>query len=130
MKKSRALVLSGLLLFLLAGCARAIDLKGLSANRFATAEYIKAQEEGFVKLKDDILKGRLQKGMAKEEVIAEYAPPIFCESGPGEGGVKESCLYRLPLQYFNTDLIYLFFDQGSRLLYWQLKGESIGKVNQ
>ena len=107
-----------------------MDLKGLSENRSATAKYIKAQEDGFVKLKRDIPEGRLKKGMSKEEVIAGYAPPLFCEAGPGEGGIKETCLYRLPLQYFNTDLIYLFFDKDSRLLYWQVKGASNGKVDQ
>jgi len=126
----RALILYGLLFFLLAGCARVMDLKGLSENRAETQKYIQAQEEGFIKLKSDVLAGRLQKGISKDEVTSRYAPPIYCEAASTDSNAREVCLYRLPLQYFNTDLVYLFFDEGEQLAYWQLKEPASGEVDR
>lgn len=124
MRGYNAYILLGCLWFLLAGCAQAMDLKGLSDNRAGTQKYIRAQEQGFLKLKDDISRGRLKKGASKEAIIASYAPPIFCKEAGGESGSRQVCLYRLPLEYFDTDTAYLFFDKNKRLTHWQLRGPS------
>ena len=107
----------------LAGCATAshyqelLALKRLSDNQKEIEAYVRAQELLFNKLKEDIQGNLLAQGVSKEEILARYGDPIFCKPLPEKG---ESCFYRHPTRYFNTDSIYLFFDQDEKLHSWDV----------
>ena len=90
-------------------------LKGLGDNAREIQQYIDAQHDSFIKLRDDVKNNRLVMGLSKEEVIAAYGDPVYCKAVTENSTVAESCLYRLPTHYFATDMIYLRFDKGQKL---------------
>jgi hypothetical protein len=123
MKKSLTFHFFGIILLLWlpqAGCVyftKAAEIRALRQIASSQKEiegYVKRQENGFQRLRQDIAENKLEKGLSKKQVISRYEEPVFCKP-LSQGPAVESCLYRLPAEYFNTDSVYLFFD-GSRML--------------
>ena len=73
------------------------------------------------KLKDDINNGRLRKGASKKYIIDAYFEPVLAKKSADDSGAKEILLYRNPTEYFQSDRIYLSFDNRGRLVSWELK---------
>ena len=94
-------------------------LKRLEDSQHEIEDYVKKQKDSFFKLEDDIKNNRLKKGVSKIEILSIYGEPVFCRDIANEVGVKEMCLYRQPLQYFSTDMIYLKFDKEQNLCSWE-----------
>ena len=126
-----------LLLAFSAGCSPGVlALKRLGSSQKEMQRYVNRQEKGFLRLKQDIESGRLQKGISKESVVKKYGDPVFCdvaESGTpthpvasgasaesaGNPEITQSCLYRSPTEYFSTDKAYLYFNQQELLISWK-----------
>jgi len=66
------------------GCSRLLLLKSIASSQKQMETYIARQKKGFLRLKQDIQRNRLQKGISRETVIKRYAEPVFCD--PAEGG--------------------------------------------
>ena len=96
-------------------------LKEIGASQRQGREYIKRQSGLFDKLLDDVKNNRLRKGMSKERVLAEYGEPVFCQEAAEGSGFKETCLYRHPTVYFDTDKVYLDFDSENNLCDWEFQ---------
>lgn len=79
--------------------------------------FVARQERGFLRLKQDIQRDFLQKGMSRELVIKKYGEPVFCD--PADSEIAQSCLYRPPTEYFSADKVYLYFDQQECLHSWK-----------
>ena len=94
-------------------------LKGLGDNQHEIEDYVKKQKDSFFKLREDIKNNRLKKGISKREILSTYGEPVFCKDIANEVDVKEICLYRHPLQYFSTDMVYLKFDKKQNLCCWE-----------
>lgn len=121
-------ILVYLIVILLCGCAKIthlnelLTLKRASDNRAQIESYLAKQERGFNTLSDDIKNNRLKQGQLKRYIIANYSDPVLTkEPGPENPGIKDILLYRHPTNYFNSDRIYLYFDNANRLVSWELK---------
>ena len=114
-----------LITFLLGGCVYITHYKDLmflgklAANQREIDNYLKKQEKLFHKLEGDVKNSRLKKGISKEAVLSEYGEPVFCKSVESSGDIVESCLYRHPTEYFDTDVVYLKFDKDEKLYFWE-----------
>jgi len=113
------------ILFLLEGCVyfthheQIMLLERLAANQREIQNYINRQEELFNKLKEDVKNNRLKEGISKNEVLSIYGESIFCKRVKNKVDIQEVCLYRLPTKYFNTDMIYLYFNKDHNLYSWK-----------
>lgn len=98
-----------------------MNLRALATNQEETERIIKEEESLFLKLKSDIENNRLKQGISERQIILIYGKPVLTkelnESGREE---KKYLLYRKPLEYFDTDLIYLRFDKKGFLSSWEL----------
>lgn len=108
-----------LLAFTLSGCCQALlNLKKLGENQEETKVYVKNQEGLFAKLSDDLKNNRLEAGNSMDEVISLYGQPIERKDMDYKGKPAHAFIYRHPVKFFNTDLIYLYFDQAGHLYGW------------
>lgn len=94
-------------------------LKRLGDNQHEIEDYVKKQKDSFFKLRDDIKNNRLKKGISKREILSMYGEPVFCKDIANEADVKQICLYRHPLKYFSTDMVYLKFNKKQNLYSWE-----------
>lgn len=95
-------------------------MRQLAKNQKEIDDYVKSQREGFLRLRQDILGEKLSAGISKQEITTQYGEPICCFP-TAENKQKQECLYRLPLEFFSTNKIYLYFDKDNRLISWILK---------
>lgn len=95
-------------------------LKELSASGSEINEYLIAQEEKFLLLRDKVLSGQLEKGISKELFIKKYGDPVT-RSPEDQNSGKEVMLYRHPTGFFDSDRIYAVFDEEDSLESWELK---------
>ena len=96
-------------------------LKALGDNQEGTDRYVKAKERSFNKLKQDLEGNRLVKGTSKEKIIALYGEPIVSKPLNNRDNIKESFLYRHPVKFFDSDKLYLYFDERGCLDSWRLE---------
>ena len=96
-------------------------LKALGDNQEGTDRYVKVQERSFNKLKQDLEGNRLVKGTSKEKIIALYGEPIVSKPLNNRDNIKESFLYRHPVKFFDSDKLYLYFDERGCLDSWRLE---------
>lgn len=94
-------------------------LERLGDNQHEIEDYVKEQKDTFFKLRDDIKNNRLKIGIPKRKILSIYGEPVFCKDIANESDVKQICLYRHPLQYFSTDMVYLKFDKEQNLCCWE-----------
>ena len=80
--------------------------------------YLVRQNELFEKLVDDLKKEQLAAGTLKSEFIDVYGEPVLAERSP-DSSSGEIMLYRHPTEYFNSDKVYVHFDQEGRLIHWE-----------
>ncbi|KPK97118.1 MAG: hypothetical protein AMJ95_10750 [Omnitrophica WOR_2 bacterium SM23_72] len=111
----------------LAGCAllthrqQIMALKNLGDEQKKFEKYVNRQEKFFDKLKRDIQKQRLVKGIPKTKILSLYGEPIYCKVSKDLDIPQETCLYRHPTRFFSSDLIYLEFDQDQNLSSWEVE---------
>ena len=117
-----------LVIVLLCGCAKVAHLNELlTLKRVADSQkqieiYLAKQERGFNRLNEDIKNNALAKGQLKRSIIAKYSEPVLTkEPEPESVGIKEILLYRHPTNYFKSDRIYLYFDNGNKLISWKVE---------
>lgn len=113
-------------IFLQSGCAlitkhqEITTLSELSDAQEDITHYVERQDEGFAHLLDDIEHDRLEKGIAKDAIAARYGQPVTCQPFQGKT-YSQACLYRKPIQYFNTNVVYLYLDDELHLTGWKLQ---------
>lgn len=110
------------LVLILAGCSPAMNnLARLGENRQQTQAYVKHQEELFAKLRLDAGNNTLKAGTPLDQIISTYGQPILRQAGEYKGEAVDYLLYRHPLKFFSSDMIYLYFDQNQRLISWEVQ---------
>lgn len=119
----KAIVVSGVALILLGGCAffthqeQIGALEEFGSSQDEIQDYVSMQEAFFNKLKSDVQNQLIREGAAKSDILATYGEPVFCKQSriiPGE-----TCLYRNPVKYFSTDKVYLYFGPDEKLSSWK-----------
>jgi len=93
-------------------------LRDLSDSQTRINRFLKEQEQGFGRLKEDIAHNRLKEGISKNTAVLRYSGPIYCRKVP-DALAEEMCLYRHPTEYFNTDSAELYFDAKEKLVSWK-----------
>lgn len=113
-------LLCALLIQLACGCAmeKIRLLKSLAQDEKEKEAYINKQTGGFLKLQKDISGGKLKEGLSKQEVVGAYGEPVLCSAAQAEPNA-ERCLFRRPVEFFNTDKVFIFFDEQERLVAWE-----------
>ena len=91
-------------------------LKALGHNQKYIARSLKTQERLFRKLTADIKKDKLKPGIPAEVFLSSYGEPVVSKNIPSLG---KRFLYRHPTKYFNSDKIYIYFNQEGRLVNWE-----------
>lgn len=110
-----------LLFIICTGCSRLLLLKRIASSQKQMETYIARQNKGFLRLRQDIQRNHLQKGISRDTVTQRYGESVFCETqeNPLVPEVSQSCLYRTPTEYFSADKVYLYFDQQESLHSWK-----------
>ncbi|MDP2906173.1 MAG: hypothetical protein Q8O22_07735 [Candidatus Omnitrophota bacterium] len=104
------------------GCSPALtNLANLGANREVTKAYVQQQKEFFNKLELDLKNGSLKAGTPLDDILSAYGEPVTRKSAEYIGQSAEELLYRHPLKFFSTDMIYLYFDKDRYLLGWEVE---------
>ncbi len=103
------------------GCStidKLLVLKHYGDNQDQTKRYIKKTEEFFDKLVRDVKDGRVKPGATKEEFMATYGSPVLTEEESSlKGGLV--AVYRYPTYYFDTDKVYVYFDDNFKLVSYE-----------
>ncbi len=120
------LFLSFILILSLAGCLFRQNLEGLlTLKRVGNSQteieaYLGQQEACFEKLLEDVENQRLKPGVLQEDFINSYGDPVL--SRPASSQSSETVLlYRHPTRYFNSDKVYVYFNEDSELTRWEYK---------
>jgi len=98
-------------------------LKSLDTSQKEMQAELDKEEKLYNKLKSDIDNGRLHKLMQKRKIFRLYGEPALCKSAEGQGGIKETCIYRKPTGGLFTQIILLNLDTQDRLSSWQIQGQ-------
>jgi len=102
-----------------------MNLKNLGDERTRLGEELKRQEGLYNKLKQDIKENRLKKGVSQKEIISEYGQPVFSRVVDANGEAKFCLIWRHPTEFFSSDMLYLYFDAGNKLVLWEAKPSSL-----
>ncbi len=103
------------------GCSRLLLLKRIASNQKQMETYIARQNKCFLRLKQDIQRNRLQRGISRDTVTQRYGESVFCDcpENPADHEILQSCLYRAPTAYFSADKVYLYFNRQESLHSWK-----------
>jgi len=118
------LLISCLILFFISGCfflpERLKTLKKVGASQDEISAYLAKQLESFNQLIVDLDDEDIEPGISKKRFIRIYGEPILSKevNEPTRGTIL---LYRHPTEYFESDRIYLYFDQEEKLIRWEYK---------
>jgi len=120
----RFIIISCLILFFVSGCFFLPEslktLKSVGDSQDEIEVYLTKQIELFNKLLIDLENEDLKLGISKINLIYIYGEPILSKNViEPPGGVK--LLYRHPTEYFQSDRVYLYFDQKDNLVRWEYK---------
>ncbi len=118
------LIISCLVIFCLAGCLflpQSIKtLKQVGESQEEIETYLRRQAKLFDKLLVDLKREALKPGIPKNTIIAIYGEPILTKEVT-EPLFSQTLLYRHPTEYFQSDRIYLYFNQKGKLIRWEYK---------
>ncbi len=115
-----------ILIFLLPGCAlftkapQLLTLKRLGDNQKQMQKYVAKQKKYLEKLINDIEVKKLEKGTGYNRFIRIYGEPVL-EKNIKKGDFRKRLLYRNPVEYFDTDKVYIYFNHQLELVAWKYK---------
>ena len=91
--------------------------KKLGSNYALMQKSIEEKDALFESLKKDIKSSVLETGLNKKDILSRYGQPVLTK----DDGL--SWLYRLSLDFFENEKIYLYFDSNDCLLSWSITSE-------
>ncbi len=104
-------------IFVFNGCSRIKVLKNLGANRTLMQKSIEKNDYLFQRLKQDIENNVINPGVMKSDILSRYGKPVLEKDG------CKTWLYRLSLDFFENEKIYLYFDSNNGLISWEIVSE-------
>ncbi|MCF7870146.1 MAG: hypothetical protein K9L69_02795 [Candidatus Omnitrophica bacterium] len=111
-------------IFLFSGCAlftkapQLLTLKRLGDSQKLMEGDIEKKKKNLAKLINDIRADKLKKGIAYNRFIRLYGEPVL-EKSISKDSKEKRLLYRHPIKYFDTDKVYLYFNQEAKLIAWE-----------
>ncbi|MFO8053499.1 MAG: hypothetical protein R6U54_06045 [Candidatus Omnitrophota bacterium] len=109
------------------GCAlftkapQLLTLKRLSTSQKMMEKDIAKKKKNLEKLINDIEADKIKKGTSYKRFIRLYGKPVLEKvvNKENKENKEKRLLYRHPTEYFNTDKVYVYFDQKSKLIAWK-----------
>ncbi|MCF7908507.1 MAG: hypothetical protein K9L86_06530 [Candidatus Omnitrophica bacterium] len=95
-------------------------LKTVASSQREIRAYLTEQENLFEKLVSDFKDKKLSLGSSLAEIIETYGEPIVSKKNFSDP-VGQRLLYRYPKRYFNSDKVYLHFNEKKELIFWEYK---------
>lgn len=92
-------------------------LNSIGNNEQDISAYVKRQDSLYQRLYSDIKANRITIGTSQNKIIARYGTPILEETVSSE---QTRLLYRLSMEYFKTDRIFLYFNKEGKLINWEI----------
>jgi hypothetical protein len=119
-------------MFLFNGCAlftkapQLLTLKRLGDSQKLMERDVEKKKKNLAKLMDDIKTDKLKKGTSYNRFIRLYGKPIL-EKLIDKDTKEKKLLYRHPIEYFDTDKVYIYFDQQQLSAWKYIPAEPKGK---
>ncbi|HNV24013.1 MAG TPA: hypothetical protein PKH98_03905 [Candidatus Omnitrophota bacterium] len=133
MKKILFLVIG---VFLLSGCAKMqhldqlLILKNFSDEQTRLQQYIEQQDKKFEKLLKAIEDRTLVKNMRDQAIVRMYGDPLGKREVEKDGKKMERWNYRYQMKYFESEKVYLYFNEEKRLIGWERVGPNPPDENE
>ncbi|MGE0267976.1 MAG: hypothetical protein AB7S78_05935 [Candidatus Omnitrophota bacterium] len=111
----------------LTGCAKLghmpqlITLKKLSDDQTVTDQYVDGQEERFKRMRQEMDAGSFGRYTDKNQILAEFGEPVFIKVPEQGSGNAEMWMYRRPVNYSDSDKVFIYFDGKGQLLSYKLE---------
>ncbi len=108
-----------------AGCAKLahlqelLTLKAYSDEQEAQTEYVKEQDAKFDKLVQTIKDGKLAAYRNQAQIRKDFGDPVLHREAQRDGVTYQLWLYRYTLRFFDSDKVYLYFDDKGLLKHWE-----------
>ncbi|MFH0940858.1 MAG: hypothetical protein V1840_03275 [Candidatus Omnitrophota bacterium] len=91
------------------GCSQPLrTLMAVGSEQKAQQSFVKIEEARFKAVLREARAGRIKKGTARESIVARYGEPVI--------NTESYCLYRGPVDFFNSPKVYLDFDEKGALI--------------
>lgn len=114
-------------IFLLQGCSalnhteEISTLRSLSRKQADLDKYVEERDEFFLSLLEKVKNGEVSQYQRQKEIIKAFGEPIFQDTEDRNGIVLTKWLYRKQVEFFDTDKVYLYFDDAGVLKSWDIE---------
>ena len=115
------------ILFFLTGCTQAkqlahldqlMTLQDMSNGQDEQAKFVEEQNKKFAQLLEIVKADRLKEYPDKKTILKSFGEPVIVRPVVENGQPTEEWLYRYATKYFNSDKVYLYFDEKGNLSRW------------
>ena len=113
----------GVLIF--TGCAKLqhldqlLVLKDMSDEQTRLQKYIEQQDKKFEKLLKAVEGRTLAKNVRDQSIVRMYGEPLGKREIEKDGQKLERWNYRYQMKYFESEKVYLYFNEEKRLVGWE-----------
>ena len=113
-------------IFSLSGCAKLrhlnelLTLKDYSEEQASIDGQVKLQDEKFDRLLEAVRSGKIDAYKEEKEILDNFGEPVLKREEKGEEEILSEWLYRYQVKYFDTDKVYLYFDNNGILKDWKV----------
>ena len=110
------------LIFIVSGCAQLshldqlLTLKASSDNRALQHKFVKSQDKNFTDLLAAIKDNTIRQFTDKKQFLKKFGAPVVAHPSVREGKPVEVWLYRYAVRFFDSEKVYLYFDDQGKLL--------------
>ena len=112
----------GILFLFPMGCAKLqhmdelLTLKGIADEQKRQARYVQEQDQRFEKLRAVVQSGQIKKFSNQKQIASKFGQPIYTKTIEKDSQTLELWIYRYSVKYFDSDKVYLYFDQEGKLV--------------
>ncbi len=121
----REAILSFFVIIFLSGCAKLahmqelLTLKAMSDDGERQKRYVKAQDDKFAALLEKVKSQQIKTYPDQRSILKAFGDPIMTKAVEKDGQVLEQWLYRYSVKFFDSEKVYLFFDNKGQLIQWE-----------
>ena len=114
--------LVGFIFLFSAGCAKLqhmdqlLTLKGVADEQKRQQSAIEKQDKKFEQLREAVQTDAIKKFSNQKQILSKFGQPIYSRSVQNNGQDLELWIYRYSVEYFNSDKVFLSFDQDGKLV--------------
>ena len=107
------------------GCAKLMHIgellriKGYSDNKELQDKCVQKNDENFEFLLTAVKEERMSEYADKKSILKSFGDPILSSVYQENGKTAEKWLYRYAMKYFDSEKVYLYFDEKDKLVKWE-----------